>query len=103
MPISMDSLGFEGLRFIKMLNYNEHGKCQTSPGLFEVQSEKFKHQHDEPVLLLQYCKLIKEEKESAEEWMSHLRVKANKCEHKERQEVKTAVHKMESMMIEITN
>ena len=34
--------------------------------------------------LLQYCKLVREEEENAEEWMGHLRIKANKRKYKER-------------------
>ena len=33
---------------------------------------------------LQYTNLIREEKETAEEWIGHLRVKVNEHEYKER-------------------
>ena len=49
-----------------------------------MQSEKFKNQNSETILSLQYSKFATEEKESAEEWMDYLRIKANKCGHKER-------------------
>ena len=56
---------------------NEKEKCQAGSGLFEAQSEKFKPQHNETILSLQYCELIREKKESAEEWMGCQGVTAN--------------------------
>ena len=47
-------------------------------------SKKFKPQNNETIFLLQHCKLAREEKESAEEWMSHLRIKGNESEYKGR-------------------
>ena len=47
-------------------------------------TEKFRPKHNGTILSLQNCKQVGEEKESAEEWMGHLRVKANECEYKER-------------------
>ena len=80
----MNLIGCERLRFIQMLTDSEQEKHQTSSGLFEVLREKLKPQHNETILSQQYCKLIREEKESPEEWMGHLRVKANECECKDR-------------------
>ena len=50
-----------------MLNDSENEKYMTSLGLFEVLSEKLKRQHNEIMLSLQYCELIREENESTEE------------------------------------
>ena len=50
-------------------------------GIFEVLSEKFKY--NGMILLLQYCRGMSKDNESAEEWMGHLWVKAKKCEYKE--------------------
>ena len=77
MPININLLGHEGFRLIQTLNDNEKVKCKTSTGLFEVITQNFKLQHNDTILLLQYCKLIREEKENTEEWMAWLRVKAN--------------------------
>ena len=35
--------------------------------MFKVLSEKFQSQHNETILSLQYCKLIREQRENAEE------------------------------------
>ena len=53
-------------------------------GLFEVKSEKFKPQCNETILSLQYCKLIRQQSEQAEELVGYLRIKANKCGEKEK-------------------
>ena len=44
----------EGLGFMQTLNIEKHEKCRTSMGLFEVLSDKFKPQHNETTLPLQY-------------------------------------------------
>ena len=49
--------------------------------------EKFKPQHNQTVLQSQYCKLIKEQNENAEEWMDHFRIKANECGYKEKTKI----------------
>ena len=36
------------------------------------------------IISLQYCKLVREQKENAREWMGHLRMKANKCSYREK-------------------
>ena len=56
--------------------------------LFELLGEKFKPQQNEPILSSQYCKLVREEKESDEDWMGQLRIKQNEHEYREGQEVK---------------
>ena len=42
---------------------------------FDVRYEKFKPQHNKAMLLLQYCKLSRDETESAKAYMGHLRIK----------------------------
>ena len=67
-----------------MLNNEEQRMCATSMALFEVLGEKAKPQHNETILALHYCKLMREQGISGEESMGHLRLKANKCGHKEK-------------------
>ena len=81
-PIIRNWLGCEELRFVQILTDNEQNKCQTSSGLLEVLSKKFKSQHIE-TMLSQYCRLIRVEKESAGEWLGCLRVNAYECKYKE--------------------
>ena len=58
----MNWLGCKGLRFVQTLNDREQEKCKTSSDLFEVLSEKFKLQHNEAILAVLNCKLVREEK-----------------------------------------
>ena len=53
-------------------------------GLFEVLNENSSAQHNETMLSLQYCKLVKEEKGYDRKVMGHERVKANVCKYKEK-------------------
>ena len=70
-PIIMNWLGHERLRFVQTLTMKKK-KCQTSSGLYNVLFKKCKPQHSETILSLQYCKMIIEEKESAEKGIGHL-------------------------------
>ena len=45
--------------------------------------DKFRPQHHETILFLQYCKLIKQSKETAKEWMWRLRIKAVQWNYKQ--------------------
>ena len=56
----------------------------TSLGIYEVLSEKFRPQHYKTTMSLQDCQLVREEKESANEWKGCLIVKANDCKYKDR-------------------
>ena len=67
MQIIINWLNHEELRLIQTFIDSEKEKCKTSAGLFEVLSEKFKPQHNERILSLQYQKPIREEKKNAEE------------------------------------
>ena len=44
-------------------------------------SKKFTPQHNETILSLLCCKLLREEKASAEEW--NLKIKANECKYRD--------------------
>ena len=61
-PIIMNWLGHEGLRFVHVLTDNEGENCETSTELLEVLSEKFKPHHNQTILSLQKCQLVQEEK-----------------------------------------
>ena len=52
-------LGREGLQLIQAFTNSEKEACKTEEGLFATLSEKFKPQHNETILSLQYCKLKK--------------------------------------------
>ena len=67
-PIILNWLGHEGLRFMKTLNDEEKEKFKTNPGLFKTLSDKFKPQHNEKMLSLQHCKLIGEQNQNAKKW-----------------------------------
>ena len=73
----------EGFRLIQTSNNNEKEKYKTSTELSQVLSKKYKPEHYETILSLQYCILIMKEKETSEESIGHLRVEANECEYKE--------------------
>ena len=53
-------------------------------GLFKVLSENFKTQHNEMILLLQYCELIREQSKSPKEWTDCIRIKASDYKYKEK-------------------
>ena len=62
-------LGREGLQLIKILTTAEQETCETVKGLFDMLGIKFKPQHQETIVLQQYCRLVRHSGESAEEWM----------------------------------
>ena len=76
-PIILNWIGQEGVRFMQTLNDKEQGNCRTSAGLFELLSDKFKSKYNETILSLQYCKLLREQNEDAKGWIGYLRIKAN--------------------------
>ena len=64
--------------------------------------KKFKPQHYEIILLTQWCKLKREEKNDAKEWMGCLRLAACECEYRERDRgLKEQFINDDDMMIEI--
>ena len=48
-------------------------RARQAKGCLKCLVRKIKHQYSETILLFQYCKLIREKKENAKEWMGHLR------------------------------
>ena len=52
-------------------------------GLFEMLNEKFKSQHNETILLLQYCKTLRHNTDGAKERMVWSRIKGNECKYQE--------------------
>ena len=46
-------------------------------------SEKFKSQHNDTILPLQYCKLLRDSNRMHEEWMDQLGIKPNECNYQE--------------------
>ena len=81
-PIILNWLDWEGLRFMETLNNEEWEKCKTNTGLYDVLSEKLKPQHNEMILSLQYCKLTREPNKHAKESMGHIRIDVNECGYK---------------------
>ena len=51
---------------MQTINGEENEKCKTSMSLFEVLSEKFRSQHNETTLSLQYCKVRQQYKNAKE-------------------------------------
>ena len=47
------------MQFIKTLTASGHELCENVKGLLNTLSEKFKPQHNETTLFLQYCKLTR--------------------------------------------
>ena len=85
-PVILNCLHQEEPRFAQTLK-DEQGKCRISRGLSEGLSDKFKLQHKEKILSLQYCKLTREQNEKAEE-LSQMSVGTRK-----RQKTKRTIHK----------
>ena len=54
---------------------------QSEIRLFNVLKDKFRLQHNETILTLQFCKLQRKENESIQEWMSGLQIKAAECNY----------------------
>ena len=91
----MNWLGHEGLHFVQTLMMIGEKSAKLVQGLFSTLNAKFKPQHNESILLLQYFKLSRDKNESAEEQMDHLRIKANRCNYKE---IERAVYKENKIM-----
>ena len=64
------SLGHDrGSRPSKRSMSSESERLQFGTCLFNILDAKLKPQHNDTVLLLQYCKLSKDKNESVKEWM----------------------------------
>ena len=94
MPIILNWLGCEGVRFVKTLTHSEKEKCKSSSVLCEVLSEKFKPQHNETIL--SHCKL-----ESSEEWMGDLQVRQMSVNTKRQRLKEQFIARINDMLIEI--
>ena len=82
-PIKKNWSGREGLQFMQTLTNAEKEAFKSATWLFNVLKEKFRQQHNETILLLQYCKLQRKENESTKEWFGRLWIKEAECKYKE--------------------
>ena len=57
--------------------------CKSSTGLFKMLNEKFKLQHNETILSLQYRKLLRDNSKSVPEWMGWLIIGKIECKYQE--------------------
>ena len=76
-------LGREGLKFIQTLPSTEKKCMQNCDKTIQCTRRIFRLQHNEMILSLQYCKLHRKEKESAQNCMSWLHIKAAESDYKE--------------------
>ena len=76
-------LGREGLHLKATLTDKEQESCNNMKGLFDALNRKLKPQYNKPIKSLQFCKLIRQSNESAEEWMGILRTAVVECNCKE--------------------
>ena len=60
-------LGRKGLQFIESLTEEEKDRCSTLEGLLKILTNKFRPQLNETIKSLQFCKLITQNRENAEE------------------------------------
>ena len=74
-PVILNWLDWDGLRFIDTLNDEEQVKYRTSTKLFKVLGDTFKPEHNEITTSLQYFKLAWQQSKNADEWIGHLRIK----------------------------
>ena len=74
-------LGRKSLQFIESLTQMEQERCNTMEGLFTTFNNKFKPQLKKTIKSLQFCKLSRQTKENAEEWMGRLRFAAVECNY----------------------
>ena len=66
-----------GPQFDWNINNRRTRNLQKYARLFQILNKKFKKQHNEMILSLQYCKLLRDNNESAKLLMGHLRIKVN--------------------------
>ena len=82
MSIKKNWLGRQGLQLWETLTEAEQEACYEE-GQFEIFNNRFKPQDNETIILLQFCKLVRQQNESAEEWVGRLRIIAVECYYKE--------------------
>ena len=68
---------------IRNINRSRTKKCETSEGLFQTLSNKFKLRYNETIKFLQFHKMAWKPDENVEEWMGRLRISATECNYKE--------------------
>ena len=73
----------KGLHYLESLTEAEKHTCNTLKGLFDTLAANFKPQFNETIKSLQFRKLYRFKGESAEEWMSRLRIALAECNYKE--------------------
>ena len=61
----------------------EKETCNTSEGLFETLSNKFKAQYNETIKSLQFRMFYRYDDENVEEWMGRLCIAAMQCNYQE--------------------
>ena len=82
MLIIMTWLGHDGLHSVQKLAEEKIEKFKSSVAILNIPNDKLRCQHNETILSLQYCKLSREEHESAKDQMGQLGIKANECKYK---------------------
>ena len=75
-------LGRDDLQLIATLTQAEQVTCNNEMGLFDTLNKKFKPEYNETIKCLQFCKLIWQSNESAEEWVGRLRTAVVECSYK---------------------
>ena len=65
-------LGRRDLHFLESLTCEENIMCSTLEVLFKTLANKFTLQFSETIKSLQFCKLSRQDGESAEEWLGRL-------------------------------
>ena len=71
-------LGRKYLQFIESLLEAEKDRCSTLEGLFKILTNTFRPQFNETIKSLQFCKLIRYNRENAEEWMGKIMAISNR-------------------------
>ena len=76
-------LGIEGLQLTATRTQEEQEACNNEKDLFNTFNRILKHQYNERIKSLQFCKLIKQPNESVEEWMGRIRTAVVEYNYKE--------------------
>ena len=90
---------------INTLTKEEQEACNDEEDLFDTISNRFKQQYNEMIKLLQFCKLVRQQDKTTEEWMDRLRILATECNYHDidRYLKEQFIHNLNdnSMMVEI--
>ena len=78
-------MGWATSHTIYKISCGNRAKClyNSRRYIHAIQQKKFRLQHNEIILSLQYCNLSKQFTVTAEEWMGRLRVNVLECKYKE--------------------